>query len=206
MPTFSRWMPRSKSPSAIWRWGGFLTLLAVALWFFIHYSPWVPAGTAIAIVLLYVMNRARAARLRKLAAERQGESICTFARAYARGDRDPFVLRAVYEELAPYLAVGGTAIPLRTTDLLEQDLQVDGEELEFLAVHLKILLQQVRCPQRNRGATYSEVGSEFLIDGPQNEWIAIAPRVGPRERTDALSLTLRGKLTKPSCPSPVHDV
>ncbi len=133
MPTFSRWMPRSKSPSAIWRWGGFLTLLAVALWFFIHYSPWVPAGTAIAIVLLYVMNRARAARLRKLAAERQGESICTFARAYARGDRDPFVLRAVYEELAPYLAVGGTAIPLRTTDLLEQDLQVDGEELEFLA-------------------------------------------------------------------------
>jgi hypothetical protein len=133
VPTFSRWMPRTKSPSAAWRWGGFLTLVAVALWFLIHYSPWVPAGTAIAIVLLYVMNRGRAARLRALAAERQGESICTFARAYARGDRDPFVLRAVYEELAPYLTVGGNAIPLRPSDSLEQDLQVDGEELEFLA-------------------------------------------------------------------------
>ena len=62
--------------------------------------------------------------------------MCTFVRAYARGDRDPFVLRAVYEELAPYLTVGGTAIPLRPTDLLEQDLQVDGEELEFLAREL----------------------------------------------------------------------
>ena len=85
------------------------------------------------MVLLYVMNRGRAARLRTLAAERHGESICTFARAFARGDRDPFVLRAVYEELAPYLTVGSTAIPLRPSDLLEQDLQVDGEELEFLA-------------------------------------------------------------------------
>jgi len=95
--------------------------------------PWVPAGTGIAIALLYVMSRRRAAKLRTLAAERQGESICTFVRAYARGDRDPFVLRAVYEGLAPYLTVGGTGIPLRSTDLLEQDLQVDGEELEFLA-------------------------------------------------------------------------
>ncbi len=133
MPTFSRWMPRTKSPSAVWRWGGFLTLLAVALWFLIQYSPWVPAGTGIALALLYVMSRSRAGRLRTLSSERKGGSICTFVRAYARGDRDPFVLRAVYEGLAPYLTVGGTPIPLRPTDLLEQDLQVDGEELEFRA-------------------------------------------------------------------------
>jgi hypothetical protein len=71
--------------------------------------------------------------VRALAAERQGESICSFVRAFARGDRDPHVLRAVYEELAPYLAVSDTVAPLRASDSLDDDLQLDAEELEFVA-------------------------------------------------------------------------
>jgi hypothetical protein len=73
------------------------------------------------------------ARYRTLAAARPGEGLCTFVRAFPRHERDPQVLRAVYEELAPYYAVGRVAVPVRPSDSLRSDLELDGEELESVA-------------------------------------------------------------------------
>lgn len=64
-----------------------------------------------------------------IASLRSGESICNFARSFARRSVDPWILRATYEELA-------TRFPIRADDRFEQDLCIDDEELEFEAKNI----------------------------------------------------------------------
>jgi hypothetical protein len=66
--------------------------------------------------------------LRGLAAQRQGESICQFARAFPRRQVDTWVLRAVYESLHGYL---GGRLPIRADDRLKQDLRLDDDDLDL---------------------------------------------------------------------------
>lgn len=130
----SRWMPaatdRTISPRAF-RIGCavFAALLAVALYF----------STDLRYVLPFVVLAMAAGaafqqrRLRRLAAERRGESICTFARALNPRAVDPWIIRAVHEELQPYAMAGELAVPLRPTDRLYEDFGVDPEELHDVA-------------------------------------------------------------------------
>jgi hypothetical protein len=72
----------------------------------------------------------RARVLRALAAERAGESICTFARSFERRGVDPWVIRAVHEELAFCYRLGDRlAVPIRAADLLTE-LGMDGDDLD----------------------------------------------------------------------------
>jgi hypothetical protein len=72
-------------------------------------------------------------RLRRAAAERAGEGLCSFVRGFDRRVVDPWVLRATYEELQPFCRFRGGVLPLRATDRLEADLGIDEEELDDLA-------------------------------------------------------------------------
>lgn len=82
----------------------------------------------ISVVTLLVAHQLRQERnhLRALAAQRQGESICQFARAFPRRQVDTWVLRAVYESLHGYL---GGRLPIRADDRLKQDLRLDDDDL-----------------------------------------------------------------------------
>ena len=70
---------------------------------------------------------------RRLAASREGEDICNFARSFDRRKTDTWILRAVYEELSRFIAIGGRAIPVRPADRCEKDLKIDPEDLGDLA-------------------------------------------------------------------------
>jgi hypothetical protein len=130
----SRWMPaapdRTVSPRAL-RVGCALAsaLAAVAL----YRSVALRYALALAVLVLVVEATFRRRRMRRLAEERRGESICTFARALNPRAVDPCVIRAVHDELQPYAMAGRLAVPLRPTDRLYEELGVDPEELEDVA-------------------------------------------------------------------------
>ena len=70
---------------------------------------------------------------RRLAAERHGEGIGTFIRAFDRRSEpfDPWVLRATWEALVPYTRFRGGQLPLRATDRLSEDLLIDQDDIDF---------------------------------------------------------------------------
>jgi hypothetical protein len=83
------------------------------------------------IALGTVMNRWRRKQLRALAASRPGESLCSFARGFDYRDTDTWIIRAVYEELQGYLKSECADFPIRPGDRLEEDLKIDGDDLNF---------------------------------------------------------------------------
>jgi hypothetical protein len=70
--------------------------------------------------------------LRRLALARSSESICDFARSFDRKKLDPWIIRAVYEELSRFLSVDGKPIAVRAKDRCEKDLRIDPEDLDDL--------------------------------------------------------------------------
>jgi len=118
----------------------FLAALAAGLAVFVWREPkvaaWVMGLFAAFVVVLFLVSTFSDRRLEALAEARSGGSICTFARALPKAERDTFAIRAVYEEVGAAIAI---ALPLRPSDRLEQDLQLDAGELHFdiIAVALK---------------------------------------------------------------------
>lgn len=76
-------------------------------------------------------SRARPARLRALAAERAGESICEFARSFDPRETDTWVIRAVYEQLQTYLTPVQNNFQIQSTDLLLGQLIDDPDDLDM---------------------------------------------------------------------------
>jgi len=91
---------------------------------------WIVIGAI--VVLTVVEGTLQNRRLSRLAIERQGESICTFARSFDYRAIDTWILRAVFEELQPWCKSGKRVLPLRAADDLEQVLGIDLEDLEEL--------------------------------------------------------------------------
>ncbi|MEL6614741.1 MAG: hypothetical protein AAFQ43_03335 [Bacteroidota bacterium] len=70
-------------------------------------------------------NNWHLARLRK---GREGESICTFARAFDLRQIDPWIVRAVWDALQPYVGSKKRDFPIRPSDDITRDLCVDPED------------------------------------------------------------------------------
>ncbi|MBL1436368.1 MAG: hypothetical protein COB08_009245 [Rhodobacteraceae bacterium] len=62
---------------------------------------------------------------------RPNDSICTFARAFDRHKVDPWIIRAVYNDLQFSLQKNGQNFPLRASDDLWNGLPIDPDEIEF---------------------------------------------------------------------------
>jgi hypothetical protein len=134
MRKFSRWMPPlPPSPALRIRdWvlsatilGGILAILLAA---FIQ-SPVSMAIVFLIFSLLWICgNQSADEEDRRLANERQGEEIGTFARAFDRHSKpfDPWVVRATWDALQPY-----AAFPLRPTDRLIEDMCIADEEIDM---------------------------------------------------------------------------
>ena len=72
-------------------------------------------------------------RLGLLAAERQNEDICKFAKSFDYRNLDTWIIRATYEELQGYLKIATDKFPIRATDRLKEDLNLDPEDLDDIA-------------------------------------------------------------------------
>jgi hypothetical protein len=122
--------PIHKAP--IWAWLFLAALLAsLACWF--SQQPYVVGVLVIVLGLLVWIQIVWDTRSRRrLAASRQKESLCQFARSFDR-QTDTWSIRAVYEEVSRYLAVDGRAIPVHRQDRCEKDLGIDPEDLDDVA-------------------------------------------------------------------------
>lgn len=126
MRTPSRRMPR-RLPTPVWAWPLTLALIgAFAGWVFLY--PWTLVLLGIIATAILLENR----RLKRMAARRPQESICTFARSFNRRTADTWIIRAVYEGFSRQL--GNSGLPLRRKDRWQEDLRLDSDDLEDIVI------------------------------------------------------------------------
>ena len=132
MKTPSRLMPAA--PPRKMRWWGWPILAAMlsGLAYWVYCQPFVLLFLLLVGVLAYFQLASEKRARKRLAASRQGETICDFARSFDR-QADTWIIRAVYEELARFLAVEGQPLPVRREDRCEKDLKIDPEDWDDLA-------------------------------------------------------------------------
>lgn len=126
----SRLMPRvARKLTSLGSWI-VLAVLLVAFTYLLWEHP-IPALGFVAFfgsVSAFEAKRTKA-HLSKLAAQRTGESICTFAREANCRANDTWVVRAVYEQVQSYLGSEFHSLPLRWNDSFEKDLKIDIEDV-----------------------------------------------------------------------------
>jgi hypothetical protein len=125
-PVFSRWMPRSEPPQGGMTSRVTLAVLGLtalwALWYLAHH----PVGAALTsafVGAVWLVGGLLDRRVTRLAHERAGEDIGTFARAFDRRATtfDPWVVRAVWDALAPWTELrGGGRLALRPADVIAE--------------------------------------------------------------------------------------
>ena len=110
-----------------------LAILAVGLIYLVWLHPfWVSAAIIALVALGFVETRNHRRKMARLAAQRplQG-GICDFSRAFDLRRTDPWVVRAVYEELDSYLRGIGVTLQIGPDDNLLSDLGIDPEDLDM---------------------------------------------------------------------------
>jgi len=174
MGQFSRWMPpkvardSGRSRPVAWL---VLTTLAVAFVAGLVFSPTFRYIVAGLVAAGFLESTLRERRMRALAAERRGESICTFARAFDRHAVDPWVIRATYEELTPWANFRGGSLPLRASDRLEKELGIDSEDLDELACDVA-----QRAGRSLNGAERNPLYGRVLTVGDLVRFVTFQPR------------------------------
>lgn len=99
-----------------------LCILLAVMW----YAPLLTIGALLLVaVQFYLQHLEATAHFRSMKKARPGESITTFAKSFD-SKIDPQVVRAVYEELQFYVPYA----PLRRTDEMLKDLQINTEDFE----------------------------------------------------------------------------
>ena len=132
MRTASRFMPRAAKrrphPLAYPLLAAFAGAYGYGLW----KAPLVCIGLTIFLVGMgFGLAHYQRWKLNRLAEARNRESICTFARAFDARSIDPWVIRAVYEQLQEHLKPTKPPFPLLPTDRLRQDLMLDDDDLDM---------------------------------------------------------------------------
>ncbi len=131
----SRHMPKYQAkPPGLLGWG-FVAALASAFAYIVFAEPEAIAVVLAILVAAYLVSRPGCKRaeeqLRKLAAAREGQSICEFARDFDLKAVDSWIVRAVYEQVQQQLAHIHPAFPLRAEDRLKEDLHIDVDDLDM---------------------------------------------------------------------------
>ena len=123
---------RRMAPAAVHpvKWYGWLFLATLPLLFgwLVWLHPYVVGGfLGVVTVMSRFLNYEHRRYLKQVATLRQGQSICEFARYFDRRHVDPWIIRAVYQELGRTLPV--RRFPLHPGDALEDDLRIDPDDL-----------------------------------------------------------------------------
>lgn len=128
MSKLSRWMPKAPSKRVIPVRALLIAVPAILLLCFVVSMTAFAMATCLVFIISVLAGYDRL-RLRRLARQRAGDSICTFARSFDRRTTDPWIIRAVYEELQTYFA---GELPVRAADRIEEDLHMDWEDVDDL--------------------------------------------------------------------------
>lgn len=115
-------------PIAAWLIVG--VVAAGATYLFWKYPLWLLVFPAFAL-LFWESSRRDKHRVAEFLAERKGESICDFARAFDTKTVDTWVIRAVYEEIQALLGDAWRDVPIRADDNLMKDLDLDDEDIDM---------------------------------------------------------------------------
>jgi hypothetical protein len=126
MPT----LPVRKAPWSAW---GFLGMLIVGCGILAFHKPQILLLIAVIGSAAWLGTICDTRFRRHLALSRANESICDFARTFDRKRLDPWIIRAVYEELSRFLSVDGKPTAIRAKDRCEKDLRIDPDDLADLA-------------------------------------------------------------------------
>lgn len=94
-----------------------------------------PFGTVVVITVVaglaaWTSSRHKT-RLQAIAAMREGESICGFARSFDLRSTDPLVVRAVHEQIQHELRGSRAGFPVRASDRLGKELEIDDDTLDM---------------------------------------------------------------------------
>ncbi len=135
MRVASRHMPKFvRRPMGLFGWLSIAcALAAVAYLAFAESQAFLVAlGGLLALVWLSRQRGQREARqLLALASQREGQSICDFARDFNAREVDTWVMRAVYEQLQGKLKHMHPAFPVRADDRLKEDLLLDDDDFDM---------------------------------------------------------------------------
>jgi hypothetical protein len=183
MRTPSRRMPTSPDHKRTWWAWALLGALLIGLGYWIYRQPYVLLFIAGLGVIVWIGMAFDTRHRRRLAASREGESICDFARSFERRRSDPWILRAVYDELSRFLSVDGRAIAVRRGDRCEKDLKIDPEDLDGLAVDIAFRARR-SMDAADQNPLYGQVQSvgdivTFLEHQPRIVEPCAAPNGGP---------------------------
>jgi hypothetical protein len=123
--------PATTPPIPLW-----VALTILPFWFTLLFAALL-VGWPFVLISIYLGSRHANRYLRRLAGERTGEDIGTFAHGFDRHAEpfDPWVIRATWDALAPYLVFSEGRVPLRPTDRLEEDLRIDLDDIHFDLLH-----------------------------------------------------------------------
>lgn len=134
MRTPSRRMPPYQPEPMGWRSTltgyGLLALFLGGLVSVVWNKPGLLFMLPVLAVLVWVGMYRRRRWFRTLAAAREGENLCSFARSFGRREVDTWVVRAVHEQLQEELRCSGGVCPIRGSDRLDKDLRIDMETVE----------------------------------------------------------------------------
>jgi hypothetical protein len=112
-------------------WALLSTVLLAFCWFWSLRTILIAAGVVTVVgVMSSVLLRRQRMRLARIAASREGECICQFARSFDRRSVDTWVIRAIYETLQRELSFAHPSFPIRASDRLDELLS-DADDLDM---------------------------------------------------------------------------
>jgi acyl carrier protein len=86
------------------------------------------------VLVVWIAGVIQNRRMRRVAAKRSEDLICSFARSLDCRHLDTQVIRATYEEFQHYLQDVSPTFPIRRTDRFEKDLHIDGDDVTDILV------------------------------------------------------------------------
>ena len=130
MGTISRWMPpvqhaESSRPRIVALGTGVLALS--------YFIPVIGVAIlsliALVAIVSAVLTHQDAGRLGALSLRRAGEDIGSFARPFRHENVDMWVVRAVWDAVAPWMTTSAGVVAARPDDLLVEEMKIDVEDL-----------------------------------------------------------------------------
>ncbi len=131
----SRHMPKfTRRPVGFVGW----LLIACFLFGIAYFAATKPQAFLIALIGLAALcwlarqqSQREARKLLALASQREGQTICEFARDFDVRASDTWLIRAVYEQLQGQLKHVHPSFPVRADDRLKEDLLLDDDDLDM---------------------------------------------------------------------------
>ena len=151
-------------------------------------GSWIGTGAVVGVLSLICWRASVASsqRFAELAAARPSESICDFARSFDCRATDTVLIRSVYETVREQMS--GPPVPLRASDRFLEDLDLDDDDLDEIAVDAAALalrsLDSTDCnPLYGRVSTVQDL-VEFLHHQPARPTAGSAKNVIHEHKTE----------------------